>query len=1036
MIDRETLRKSARRALRLRFELGLFDAPESSPFADWGEEEIDSAAHRALALESASKALVLLRNDDSLLPLSPGNLRSVAVIGPNANRTEALLSDYNGCPGLEMWPSPNSNGSQYINGHDPSPPCHLVTPLQGLEQALRSKGVGVTYDSGCPLSGAVNASEVASAATSATAADLAVVVLGLVSGDGNAAKLEGEAHDRSKLGLPEAQMHLLGAVLAAQPKTILVVVSGSAISEPSVMSPDGSGDRSPPVIVQQFYPGSLGGTALARALLGESCFSGRLPVTAVSSVADLPPYLTQELSAAPYGRTHRYLTAPPLYPFGFGINSHPVTYTGLRVSPSSFSTRATNISVAVNVSCVSDTTTPTQDEVVQVYVAYHKDRSGKTLQPCFRCQPGTPGVERQQGHSSIPLHELKAFARVSVPCKAAGGGKQVTLSVAASDLELVGPGGEMELLEGTYVVHVGGTNPRTPPRLLRGDVSQTARGAPGRPLQGTFSFRAKDDAHHQPPPYWCTWATQGRLMFDTAPTNLTKQEADKWWMSWRAPGSKLAWSDYLNESTLFANVSRGSHGERTGMAYTWPRNVRSRLVLMLDMEWAWVNNRSNIQAQPLRLDTIDRFPSFAAPTPTLALQKLVQKVKEAGWLGLGVWSDWLGPPVHAAANLKMLHAAGVAMLKYDAQDAGATITSLARSVAPGLWVTQHGKNQACEPLSSCPSDGAPDRYPIANAQADALTLNRSDVFTTYDFVYALSVPEALDRHWKILSLSSLHRGDAYSRLIGSSGVSIVTGALGGLLEPMDSNVRGLELPSAFDTYIEGPAPRRRQHREDELSRLVLWATIATPFGAGANSGGIKASEEILYDEWEFSLCDDACVVPLNLTNRTVRSGAPARISRGGLPLPGVSRGLTSFEPAHRKPFVVLTKFPNRSELTALVTTLGRTSLTGWTEDAADIQITLQPALFGKTATLGVIGHMSSLSVTLGNNLPAPRVCAKDMLDIGTQQCSDITSNTTWRNGVPGTLTVPGTLLRSLGTAKRSRADDVSSPGTVLYISWQ
>ena len=93
------------------------------------------------------------------------------------------------------------------------------------------------------------------------------------------------------------------------------------------------------------------------------------------------------------------------------------------------------------------------------------------------------------------------------------------------------------------------------------------------------------------------------------------------------------------------------------------------------------------------------------------------------------------------------------MLKFDHSDPSAHMTALARSAAPELWVTQHGSSQQFVPLSSNPHDGAPDRYPVAKAQVDARTAARSDVFTTYDFVYALSVPEALDRQWKILNHS-------------------------------------------------------------------------------------------------------------------------------------------------------------------------------------------------------------------------------------------------------------------------------------------
>ena len=127
------------------------------------------------------------------------------------------------------------------------------------------------------------------------------------------------------------------------------------------------------------------------------------------------------------------------------------------------------------------------------------------------------------------------------------------------------------------------------------------------------------------------------------------------------------------------------------------------------------------------------------------------------------------------------------------------------------------------------------------AEVDARTVNSSDVFTTYDFVYALGVPEALDRQWKILNASSDDSaydsaaglglgGEPYSRLLGSSGVTTVTSALGGLVEPMDSNARGLHTPKFFDVYVEGPltppdSDGQRRHREDELGRLLRWVTL-------------------------------------------------------------------------------------------------------------------------------------------------------------------------------------------------------------------
>lgn len=181
--------------------------------------------------------------------------------------------------------------------------------------------------------------------------------------------------------------------------------------------------------------------------------------------------------------------------------------------------------------------------------------------------------------------------------------------------------------------------------------------------------------------------------------------------------------------------------------------------------------------------------------------------------------------------------------------------------------------------------------------------------------------------------------------------------------------------------------------------------------------------------------DDACTLRRNITNQTIRSGAPARVSRGGLPLPTVSQGSAPFVPIERKPFVVLTKFPDETggaTLTALVTTLGRTSVDGWTEDAADIAVDLSAEPSTQPITVGALGNMQSLTIKLGRSRAvAPRVHAQDMLALGTTQPSEVTPHTTWSGGA---LTVPGKLLAAVGTAARSRADDVSAPGTVLLIS--
>ena len=172
------------------------------------------------------------------------------------------------------------------------------------------------------------------------------------------------------------------------------------------------------------------------------------------------------------------------------------------------------------------------------------------------------------------------------------------------------------------------------------------------------------------------------------------------------------------------------------------------------------------------------------------------------------------------------------------------------------------------------------RYPAQSGGGRA-HVNSSDVFTTYDFVYALGVPEALDRQWKILNASSDDSaydsaaglglgGEPYSRLLGSSGVTTVTSALGGLVEPVYSNARGLHF--FFFLGDTGPPSRRRSAR-------VARSRQATRFCSMNGTSG-----------WATMLARFVGTSP-TITNRTIRSGAPARISRGGLPparrLPGV-----------------------------------------------------------------------------------------------------------------------------------------------------
>ena len=478
LLDLRTLRTAATRTLRLRFELGLFDDPRTSPFWKYSvSKDVDTEAHRSLARQSASEGLVLLRNIDGLLPLDAASLRHIAVIGPNANNSAALLSNYAGCGAKQT--------RNAVNRNDPSKPCTLVTPLQGLQNQLPSH-VKLHYIRGSTLNQTLQIDGVQAARAAAAAADIAILVVGLEAwGGGRSANhskaelegedpKEGEAHDRVDLRLTDPQHDLVSAVLAAQPKTVLVLISGGPISEPAFMS----GPHAAPAIIQAFYGGEEHGNALAAHLLGHTAFSGRLPVTIVHGVEDLPFYLSQQMSQPP-GRTHRYFTGEPLYPFGFGINSHETAvYSHATVSPRRLSAAAPpqNITVSVQMKATSHAlqwshngSTVQQIEIVQVYAGW---------------QPSSAQA-REAGAASVPLQQLVGFRRLLLSKTPL----TVEIALPVKKLHLMKPSGEMGLLQGVWQLWVGGTSPRTPARLLNEAVGASV-GAPKAPLSTTLTIVA------------------------------------------------------------------------------------------------------------------------------------------------------------------------------------------------------------------------------------------------------------------------------------------------------------------------------------------------------------------------------------------------------------------------------------------------------------------------------------------------------------------------------------------------------------------
>lgn len=287
LITEEDITVACERLFTTRFMLGLF--AEDCEYDRIPVTENDTDEHAALALEAAEKSMVLLENN-GVLPLDPNRIRSVAVIGPNADSIQALEGNYNG------------TSSRY------------VTFLEGLRKYCEAKGIRVLYSLGSHLfkdrtsALAQENDRLAEAAVYAETADVTIACVGLDAG------LEGEegdtgneyfSGDKKDLLIPESQRKLLTVLEKSAHKLITVIAAGSSLNV-------SGGDAK----VFAWYPGQAGGTALAELLFGEKNFSGHLPLTFYRDISDLPPFEDYSMQ----NRTYRYFSGEPLYPFGYGLS--------------------------------------------------------------------------------------------------------------------------------------------------------------------------------------------------------------------------------------------------------------------------------------------------------------------------------------------------------------------------------------------------------------------------------------------------------------------------------------------------------------------------------------------------------------------------------------------------------------------------------------------------------------------------------------------------------------------------------------------
>ena len=373
--------------LGTQFKLGFFDAPSLIPFRNYGNDSVHNTAHIALALKVAQQSMVLLKNN-GILPLQKEKYGSMMVAGANAASLDALLGNYHGISG------------------------NMVTFIEGIAREA-GPAIDVQYDLGCSDTDTVHFGGI----WAASGCDLTVAVIGLnplLEGEDGDAILSSSGGDKTTLNIPQSHLVFLKKLKDKTKKPVIVVVTAGSAVDLSAIEPYAD------AIILAWYPGEQGGTALADILFGSVSPSGRLPVTFYQSIQDVPDYKDYSMK----GRTYRYFSGIPEYPFGFGLSYTSFVYSWA-MAPKNTYRNKDSIQMAVQ---VENTGNYDGDEVLQAYIEY-------------------PNLER------MPVKELKGFKRTNV---SKGNTVKVNLTIPVAELQKWDlTNHKWKLYKGQYTVCIG-----------------------------------------------------------------------------------------------------------------------------------------------------------------------------------------------------------------------------------------------------------------------------------------------------------------------------------------------------------------------------------------------------------------------------------------------------------------------------------------------------------------------------------------------------------------------------------------------------
>lgn len=399
-VSMETLDRAVARILRAKFLAGLFDDPYTDPAL--AERVTNSPGHRALALRAALESIILLKNDRNTLPLDPAKLRTLAVIGPNADKV--LLGGYSDDPG------------------------YFVTVLDGIREkvgarvrVLHAEGCRITEPGGSWYKDEVrlpdpeeDARRVSQAVETARYADAVVLVLGGNEEVSREAWSPTHLGDMDTLELLGRQQELAQKIVALGKPVVVVLLGGRPYSIGWIA-------ENVPAILMGWYLGQETGHAVAQVLFGEYSPAGRLPVTIARNVGQLPVYYSQKPSGR---RGYLFSSKEPLFPFGWGLSYTKFEYSQPRLTRSTIAPAGeTEVEVEVR-----NTGSRDGDEVVQLYV--RDDVSSVTR----------------------PVKELKGFRKVHLK---AGESRIIRFRITPAELSLLDVNFHRVVEPGTFTVMTG-----------------------------------------------------------------------------------------------------------------------------------------------------------------------------------------------------------------------------------------------------------------------------------------------------------------------------------------------------------------------------------------------------------------------------------------------------------------------------------------------------------------------------------------------------------------------------------------------------